>query len=356
MHSFDIAAAEPVRSSPRGSVLRRPRALMVMRPQAYRDQFGHDELAQLQLLAEVGEPVYHTRLDTPEARAQLATAEVLITSWGCPTLDARVLDHAPKLALVLHAAGTVRRLVSDVLWERGIQVSNCADQNAIPVAEYTLAAIIMGGKKVPFIAAAARSGRDRWLDYRDNFGPLSNLDQTIGIIGYSRIGRRVVDLLRTLEVTVLVHDPLVDPDEIRAAGAEPVSLHQLLTDSDTVSIHAPSLPETQLMIGARELALMADRTTLINTARGALVDTRALEAECASGRLNAILDVTEPEPLPSESILYDLPNVVLTPHIAGSQGNETRRMSRKVLDELERYAKGFPLASPITREQLEVMA
>lgn len=110
------------------------------------------------------------------------------------------------------------------------------------------------------------------------------------------------------------------------------------------------------MLGATELALMRDRSTLINTARGALVDTVALEAECNAGRLNAILDVTEPEPLPPDSPLYDLPNVVVTPHIAGSQGNETRRMSRKVLDELERFARGLPLKGSISREELEVMA
>lgn len=358
MHTSETSAAQPTRSrlGLDGAAGRRPRALVVMRPEAYRDQFGPAELAQLEELAELEGSGFLTRLDTPEARDRLATAEVLVTSWGCPTLDASILDHAPRLAVVLHAAGTVRKLVSDALWERGIQVSNCADENAIPVAEYTLAAIILAGKKAPFIAAAARSGREHWLDYRDDFGPLTNLGQTVGIVGFSRIGRRVVDLLRTLDVSILVHDPLVNPEVIRGAGAEPVSLHQLLSDADTVSLHAPSLPETHRMIGATQLALMADRTTLINTARGALVDTGALERECASGRLNAILDVTDPEPLPSESVLYDLPNVMLTPHIAGSQGNETRRMSRKVLDELRRYALGLPLKSPITRAQLEVMA
>ncbi|MGC0273740.1 hydroxyacid dehydrogenase [Pseudactinotalea sp. Z1739] len=351
-----MSALTPAHPSGTGAGARRPKAVLVMLPRAFREQFGPAEHERLHTLAQVDEPAHLTRLDTVEARARLAEVEVLITSWGCPHLDADILDHAPNLSVVLHAAGTVRALVSSEVWRRGIQVSNCADENAIPVAEFTLAAIIMAGKKAPFIAAAARTGRATWSDYRKAFGPMTNLDTTVGIIGFSKIGRRVVQRLRTLEVSTLVYDPLVDPEEIRAAGARPASLSEILRRAGTVSVHAPALPSTRHMIGAAELAQMADYATLINTARGSLVDTAALEAECASGRLNAILDVTDPEPLPPGSVLYDLPNVMLTPHIAGSQGNETLRMSRNVLDELERYATGQPLRSAVTATELEVMA
>ena len=101
---------------------------------------------------------------------------------------------------------------------------------------------------------------------------------------------------------------------------------------------------------------MKDHATLINTARGSLVDTKALEAECATGRIIALLDVTEPEPLPADSALYNLPNVIITPHIAGSLGTETRRMSDAALDDLERYLDGRDLLAQVVHEDLGLSA
>ncbi|WNB86205.1 hydroxyacid dehydrogenase [Cellulomonas sp. ATA003] len=240
-------------------------------------------------------------LDSPAARARLARADVLVTSWGAPALTTERLDAAPGLRAVLHCAGSVRGLVADEVWRRGIVVSSAAEENAVPVAEYTLAAIIMAGKKAPYLAARARHDRDGWaatVVRRD----LSNRGRTVGVVGFSRIGRRVVELLRVLDTAaVLVSDPYADPAEVAAAGGRLVPLDDALRRSDILSLHAPSLPATRHMIGARELALLPDGATLINTARGALVDHDALLAECATERLHAILDVTEPEPLPATS-------------------------------------------------------
>jgi phosphoglycerate dehydrogenase-like enzyme len=123
-----------------------------------------------------------------------------------------------------------------------------------------------------------------------------------------------------------------------------------------VSLHAPLLPETRHMLGARELALMPDGATLINTARGGLIDAAALEAELGRGRLFAVLDTTEPEVLPPHSPLYELPNVFLTPHIAGSLGRETERLSDYIVGEVERFARGVSLKYLVRREQLPRLA
>ncbi|HWU27805.1 MAG TPA: NAD(P)-dependent oxidoreductase, partial [Microbacterium sp.] len=114
-----------------------------------------------------------------------------------------------------------------------------------------------------------------------------------------------------------------------------------------LSLHAPALPSTHHMISVRELAALPDGATVINTARGALLDHDALVAECRTGRLDAVLDVTDPEPLPLDSPLLDLPNVALTPHLAGSLGTETRRLTDSALDELQAYASGVPLLYPM---------
>jgi phosphoglycerate dehydrogenase-like enzyme len=328
----------------------RPQVLLVMDQAAFALQFRPAELSRLAAIAELGDPPNVTELDSPAARRRLADADVLITSWGVPQLTEERLFAAPRLCAVLHSAGSVRGFVGEQVWRRGIVVSSSADENAQPVAEYTLAAVIMAGKKAPFLAAKAHQTRDGWQDVlgRDD---LSNRARTVGLVGFSRIGARVAAMLQMLDTAaVLVADPFAAPEEVSATGAQLVGLDELLVRSEILSLHAPLLAETRHMIGVRELALLPDRATVINTARGALIDHQALAAETVSGRLDAILDVTEPEPLPPNSVLYSLPNVMITPHIAGSLGSETRRMSNHAIDELERWVAGAPLLTPVTAD------
>jgi phosphoglycerate dehydrogenase-like enzyme len=157
----------------------------------------------------------------------------------------------------------------------------------------------------------------------------------------------VIELLRPFDLDVLLYDPYVDGPEAARLGVRLTSLDELCASSSVVSVHAPQLPETHHLIGAAQLSAMATGTTLINTARGSLIDEGALLPELTSGRLNAVLDVTEPELPPAHSPLYELPNVLLTPHVAGSLGNELHRMADEALDELERYAAGLPFAAPV---------
>jgi phosphoglycerate dehydrogenase-like enzyme len=161
-------------------------------------------------------------------------------------------------------------------------------------------------------------------------------------------------MLDTAEV--LVSDPFADAESVAEAGGRLVDLDDLLRRSEILSLHAPSLPETRHLIGARELAMLPDGATLINTARGALVDQDALFLECSSGRIDAILDVTDPEPMPPDSPFHELLNVVITPHVAGSLGAEARRMSNHALEELGRWLDGDSLSSPVTSGQMMTRA
>ncbi|MFH8567077.1 hydroxyacid dehydrogenase [Streptomyces sp. NPDC017993] len=288
---------------------------------------------------------------TPEVAAALAEVEVLLTCWGAPQLTARVLSAAPRLRAVIHAAGSVKHHVTEACWARGITVSSAAAANALPVAEYTLAMILLANKQVLHSARRHRTLRAPH-DWQRELAGAGNYRRTVGIIGASRIGRRVIDLLRPFDLRVLLHDPYVDTAEASALGVGLVPLDVLCADSDIVSVHAPELPATHHLLGTRELARMPDGATLINTSRGSLVDEAALLPELVSGRLNAVLDVTEPEVPPAASPLYELPNVLLTPHIAGSLGTELHRMTDQALDELERYASGLPFAHTVLPESL----
>ncbi|WP_405404997.1 hydroxyacid dehydrogenase [Streptomyces sp. NBC_01104] len=294
---------------------------------------------------------HHLPDPSPAVTAALAGAEVLLTCWGAPPLTEAVLDAAPRLRAVVHAAGSVKHHVTDACWDRGIQVTSVAAANARPVAEYTLAAILFAGKNVLGSARRYRELRAPH-DWREELDGWGNHGRTVGIVGASRTGRRIIELLRPFDFEVLLYDPYLPPASATRLGVEPVALDELCARSGIVSVHAPELPATRHMVGAAQLAAMADGATLINTARGSLVDEDALLPELTSGRLHAVLDVTDPELPPAASPLYDLPNVLLTPHIAGSLGNELHRMADHALDELERFATGRPFADPVHGDAL----
>lgn len=285
----------------------------------------------------------------------ISDTEILLTSWGAPRLDAALLDRMPRLRAVVHAAGSVQQLVSDELWERGITVTSAADANAVPVAEYTFATIILAFKRA-FVHMRSPS---TVLEWRDLVGSAryGSLGRTVGVVGFSRIGRRVVRMLGQLDgIRILVADPFVSAEAVAEAGAELIPLDDMLGQVDVLSLHAPALPETRHMIGATELAALRDGATVINTARGWILDHDALLAECASGRLDAVLDVTEPDPLPVDAPLRRLPNVALTPHIAGSMGTEARRLADSALDDVETLLRGGVPSQVITRLDMELSA
>ena len=284
--------------------------------------------------------------DDPRLGARLADVEILITGWGCPAIDGPALDAMPKLRAVLHAAGSVKGHLSPQVWDRGIAVSSAAAANAVPVAEFALAAILLAGKGA--FGFRERYRRERFFELGFIHPGVGNYRRTVGIIGASRIGRQVIDLLRPFDVELVVYDPYADDLDVPL-----VDLRTLLASSDVVSVHAPATAETYRMLGRAELALMPDGATLVNTARGQLVDTDALITELRSGRLSAVLDVTDPEPLPADSPLFGLPNAFVTPHVAGSHGNELARLGACVADELARFLAGEPLRHPVGLADLD---
>ncbi|MFD3497189.1 hydroxyacid dehydrogenase [Streptomyces sp. NPDC058676] len=331
-----------------------PRAVFAMDPVHLPLLFPPSLTARLTQAAGLDPALVVRDFTDPTSAQALAHAEVLITGWGCPRLDADVLAAAPRLHTVLHAAGSVRSLVGDALWERGITVSSAVTANALPVAEYTLAMILLAGKDT--FTHRERFRATHTYPTHTETAHTGNVGRRIGVIGASRVGRRLLELLRPFDFSVLLHDPYVSTAEAAALGAELLSLEDLLRHSDIVSLHAPDIPETYRMLDAGRLALIRDGGILINTSRGALIDPDALTDELVSGRLHAILDVTEPEPLPAGSPLYRLPNVFLTPHIAGSLGNELERLGRIVVEELERLVAGAPLTHEVRRSDLARVA
>lgn len=333
----------------------KPPALLVWFEELNRGFLTKDRLARLSAACTVPVPEPVPTFDDPRAAEHLARTEILITSWGCPPLDAATLDRMPALRGVFHAAGTVKAHVTPECFARGIRVTSAAAANAIPVAEYTVATILLANKRAFRIQRQYRKNRKFELWHQIAPG-LGNVDKTVGIVGASRVGRLVLARLRELGFHLLLHDPYVSAEQAAELGAEPCALDELLRRSHVVSLHAPALPETYHMIDARRLTLLRDGALFVNTARGALVDTTALTRELESGRIDAVIDTTDPEILPADSPLYDLDNVFLTPHIAGSLGAETRRMLDAALGEAERFVRGDPLHEEVQAKDWERIA
>ncbi|GAA1946501.1 hydroxyacid dehydrogenase [Microbacterium aquimaris] len=302
--------------------------------------FGQD-LELLRAAPGVAELPVVTAFDD-ETFARLADVDVLVTGWGAPAITAEVLDRLPRLSTVIHAGGGTDALIAPEIRSR-LQRSNAGSINAIPVAEYSLAMIMLACRQVFASQRIYRQVRGR-VDREQTFPDAGLFGQTVGLVGASRIGRRVIDLLRPFSVHILLADPYLTEDDAFTLGVELAPLDEVMRRSDVVSLHPPLNDETRGMIGAREIALMRDGATLLNTSRGGVVDLPALQSELLSGRIEAILDVTDPfEPLPADSPLWECENVVLTPHVAGSMGTELRRMGEHVADELTRALRGQPL-------------
>ncbi len=333
----------------------RPRIVLAMIPGLERSLFTDEHLTALRAMATLPETEPAVPFDSERAGRLLQDAEILLTGWGCPELSAAVLDRAPRLRLIAHCAGTVKDMVTPACWERGLRVITAAEANAVPVVEYTVAAILLANKHAFHIREIYRQERRYGIWHHTTPG-IGNLNKRVGIVGASRIGRRVIEALRPFDFNICVYDPYLGEEEAAGLGVEKVELDELLQSSDVVTLHAPSLPETRHMIGAGELALISDGAALINTARGALIDGAALEKELSSGRIRAVIDTTEPETLPADSPLYDLPNVFLTPHIAGASGTEVHRMSELVIEEIGRYLRGEPLQHEVRQQDMPRIA
>lgn len=277
----------------------------------------------------------------------------LFTSWGAPKLDERILDLVPNLVAVFHAAGSVRELVTPELWRRNVRVVSAVEANAEPVVEFTISQIVLSLKNYWRLSLAARNGGG----VSPQRGVLGVDNAIVGLIGLGKIGRRVAAELKRLRIEVFAYDPMCSSEAARELGVKLVELDQLFTISDVLSVHAPLLAETRGLINGCQLELLKAGATIINTSRGQIVDTAALtDILVARPDVFALLDVTDPEPLPAGDTLLALDNVLISPHIAGSLGSELGRLGELVATEFHAYQAGRPLLHEVTEQNAEYAA
>lgn len=316
-----------------------------------------DCFAALQKEADL-EPTLYTKDDVLKDPQAFSKIETIFTTWGMPAFTEEEIRNAfPSLKAVYYAAGSVRYFAASFL-SCGVRVHSAWAANAVPVAEYTTAQILLANKgffKSCRLCSKERALRDEAKRYAEEKS--GNFDASVGIIGAGMIGKMVIRALKSYDLKVLAYDKFLSKEELAALGAEKVTLDALFSRCDTISNHIANLPETVGMLRYEHFSRMKKNATFINTGRGAqVVEEDLLRALIEEPDRTAILDVTDPEPPFENSKLYNLPNVFLTPHIAGSSGNEVRRMGEYMLEEYRRGAQNERFLYEVTPKMLETMA
>ncbi|HBR93857.1 MAG TPA: glycerate dehydrogenase [Opitutae bacterium] len=287
-------------------------------------------------------------------RHELADVDFIFSGWGMHPMTEDFLSACPNLKYVFYGSGSIRSFYTEEAQSKGIRISSAWRANAVPTAEYAHALIILALKKF------YRSTRINMQERSWNLPPEAAgiYKSTVGIVSLGMVGRLVAEHLRDLHsLNVIAYDPYVSEADALSLGVELTSLEDLFAQSDVVSLHAPDLPETVELVSEALLRSMKPHATLINTARGKLID-EAMFAKVLTERkdLDAVLDVTRDEPNNANCPLWDLPNVVISPHIAGSINHECQRMGEYMVEELERYLAGKPMLHEVTPELLLTMA
>ncbi len=248
--------------------------------------------------------------------SSIGPAEAAIAS-SLVTYDASAMDRAPLLRVIARTGIGVDKVDLEAATERGIAVCNAPDAPTISTAEHAITLMLAIAKQVPAAQAALRNGgRDFFASHQGE--ELSG--RTLGLAGIGRIGSRVARIVAGFDMQVIAYDPFVGEASAAAVGIELVdSLEELLTTADIVSLHLPLTDATRHLIDGEHLGLMKPGAILVNTARGGLVDHDALLGALELGHLSgAGLDVTDPEPLPTDHPLLRRDNVVVTPHVAAA--------------------------------------
>lgn len=327
----------------------RRRAALLAKPFPLGYAYDETTLARLRALVEVED-----RTGAPATEAAPSEAELLLTGWGVPRLDDAFFRRHPRVRAVFHAAGSVRSLMTDEAWDRGVRITTAAQVNARPVAEFTLAQIILSLKSA-FAQSRTCHAQRR---FARQVAPIPGAyGTTVGLISLGEIARQVAQRLTALDVKVIAYDPYVSAERAAALGVQIVSLDEIFARADVVSCHAPLLPATRGLIRRRHFELLKDGATFINTSRGPIVaESEMVDVLQRRPSLTALLDVTDPEPPPPDSPLFTLPNVFLTPHISGSVDGECVRMGHFIAEEVRRYLAGEPLLGEVTRAQAELLA
>ena len=291
-----------------------------------------------------------------EHRERLSKVSYLFATWGMPALtEKQIGEYLPNLKAVFYAAGTVQGFARPFL-NRDVKVFSAWAANAVPVAEFTVAQIVLSGKGYfQGMRRMETGGREAFSAFSHSLP--CNYRVKIGILGAGMIGSRVLQMLQGYDFETLAYDPFASEEKLAALGARRASLEEIFSEWQVISNHIANLPATQKILRYEHFSKMKKNAVFINTGRGAqIVEDDLARALREDPDRTALLDVTWPEPPEADSPLLTLPNCILSPHIAGSMNNEVARMGAYMAEEYEALSAGRPCRYQVTLDMLETMA
>lgn len=339
--------------------MEKPKVLYVPTEAHTKRVFRPEDFAQLIEEFDVTVNPRDDSMTTKELAEVIGEYDALITGWGAsPELTAQVMENADKLQIIAHSAGSVKafltqEIVDKYLKPRGIVTCSGAHAIAYNVAESAIGMMIMTARdwlNQAWYIRETGGWRSPELCAEDQF----LMGATIGVVSASMVGRHVLRLLEPWDCQMLLYDPCVSAQEAEALGAEKVELDELFERSQIVTVHAPSIPETDKMIGAQQLELLHDGATLINTSRGSVIDEQALVQEAR--RLKICLDVTDPEPPGPESPLRQSENIILLPHVSGAGAYGYHKIGEATLQALRDHFAGRRVQGAVDYDRFSILA
>lgn len=335
----------------------KPKAIFMGTGRGIADAYSDETKAQLTETLDFL-PVYYTEdvLRDGKTHPELSEVAYAFSTWGITALtENEIAALLPNLKAVFYAAGTVQAFARPFM-KRGVAIFSAWGANGVPVAEVTVAEIILANKG--FFQTMHRGGSPVWHEHDRAKPHPGNYGTNVGIIGAGMIGTLVIEKLRDYRLNVKVFDPFLSDERARALGAEKVgSLPELFASCHVISNHLANNPHTVNMIDRRCFDSMADNAVFINTGRGQqVVEADMIAALTEKPTRTAVLDVSWPEPPAEGSELYTMDNVILTPHTAGSIGDEIKRMGEYMAAEFQAFYSGAPTRYRVTEKMLETMA
>ncbi len=332
----------------------RARIFVAIRPALYQALFRPAADERLQALGAVHFQAGADNLTSAELAQCIRGQEVVITGWGSPSFTDEVLAAADRLRLIAHSAGTIKRLLPPAVFTAGHRVTHAAAAMEIPVAETTLLLILLSLRRFHQVDRAFKQAGWQAAQALPMGSELAG--KRVGVIGAGHTGRAVLKLLRAFSAEIWLYDPYISAAAAQALGARKVDLEALLRACPVVTLQAPATAETYRMLGARQFGWLMDGAVFINTARAHLIDEEALISELQTGRISAALDVFEREPLPADSPLRQLENVILTPHIASKTPQARQRQGDIIVSEIASFLHSGVLQQEVTLAMLDTMA
>lgn len=330
--------------------------LLSQNKDAIRRVYDNEQILHLKENASLVTDKIFNKNDILSGEYDFSDTEYIFSTWGMPAFsEEEIRTFFPCLKCVFYAAGSVQSFARNFL-NCGIKVFSAWAANSIPVAEFTVAQILLANKG--YFLLSRTNGIEKYAENKTKFASyIGNYDSNIGIIGAGMIGKKVIELLKPYKLNILVFDPFLPDEKAKELSVKKVSLEVLFSSCNVISNHLANNEKTKGILNYSLFKKMIPNSTFINTGRGAqVVEPELLKVLKSRSDITALLDVTWPEPPVEDSAFYSLDNCFITPHIAGSSGNEVHRMAKYMVDEFDAYIGGMDTKYSVDLKMLETMA